>query len=153
MGLFDFFRPSAIRDLVKTEEPATPTKIISPTGQEVMLGEASLDWKNPFGIGTLGLLTNEDELVGKHGLEVYRLMEERDAQVRFCLSLKKLACLSSPWEIHPADVSDEDTNTKAPAKKGGATKPASGQGAPPKPDEDDEDADEPDQGPTINVFH
>ena len=60
-------------------------------------------------ISSLGAVLpyNPDDLIGKRGYSVYDLMQ-RDAQVRACLSIKKLAVLSHGWQVHPASNSPLD---------------------------------------------
>ena len=49
---------------------------------------------------------NPDALVGKKGLEIYQKMKTDD-QVKACLSIKKFARLSTPWDIIPGDEEND----------------------------------------------
>ena len=46
---------------------------------------------------------NPDSLVGRKGLEIYKKMKTDD-QVKACLTIKKFARLSTPWDIKAGDA-------------------------------------------------
>lgn len=60
-------------------------------------------------VGSLGGMRayNPDDLVGRKGYEVYEQMQT-DAQVRACLTIKKLSVLSRGWQIRPGGSKAED---------------------------------------------
>ncbi len=50
---------------------------------------------------------NPDDLVGRKGYEIYDQMQT-DAQVRACLTIKKLSVLNRGWQIRPGGTKPED---------------------------------------------
>lgn len=75
-----------------------PGRIKTPLGEVSTVEGNYVTSKFPFAINNY----NPDDLVGKKGLKVYNTVR-KDAQVKAALSIKKLAVLSSGWEIFSGD--------------------------------------------------
>ncbi len=56
--------------------------------------------------GTRLPLSTDDELIQKHGFELYERMMT-DAHIKACLNLKRLGILSVGWRLEPADTTPE----------------------------------------------
>ena len=86
-------------------------------GRKPIIAELSRDADNIFGAGSLNRMVNEDTLVEKKGIKVYREMEQRDAQVRYSFALKKFALLSVDWSIEAANTEDLEDAEKEEAER------------------------------------
>ncbi|MDB4311880.1 DUF935 family protein [bacterium] len=86
-------------DLLKRQFAALRT----PTGATVESDETAIDGENTFSIKEREVV-NQDTLIATKSIRTYKEMEETDAQVRAAFFLKKVATLSVPWNVHPAEL-------------------------------------------------
>ena len=74
----------------------------------VIMSEISVIGNNMYGVG---LTYNPDDLVGKKGLEIYKKMRIDD-QIKAVLTMKKMAMLSTGWDVHSASQEPDDVEKR-----------------------------------------
>lgn len=88
-----------LRRLFAKKEPA-PKRAYALIGYGTNAMEGYLNSDMPY--------EDPDEIVGQHGVEIFRTMYRRDDMVKAAISYRQLAALSTGWQMKPASDDEKD---------------------------------------------